>query len=169
MGRGIDRRIGAAHRLDDCDAKAVPGRHLAQQFGRAAAAIAERAVMADDDMAEPDRPEHDLLDKVSALLWANSNRNAGRTGARPRARDLALLDPKRVRRNGSPCGMKTLRGCGSKVRTPAGFPSPGRARRPPDQGGVSQMKPVEITHRQHRAARMGRSGTGMSNMRSTAR
>jgi len=32
-----------------------------------------------------------------------------------------------------------------------------------DQRGVSQMKPVEIAHRQHRAARMGRSGTGMSN------
>jgi hypothetical protein len=31
-----------------------------------------------------------------------------------------------------------------------------------DQRGMAQMQPVEITHRQHRAARVGRSGTGMS-------
>src|SRR2546421_716576 len=63
MGRGIGRRIGAAHRLDHRDAELVPVAHLAQQLDRAAAAIAEGAVMADDDMSQPDRAEHDLLDK----------------------------------------------------------------------------------------------------------
>ena len=31
-----------------------------------------------------------------------------------------------------------------------------------DQRGMALMQPVEIAHRQHRAARMARSGTGMS-------
>ena len=165
MRRGIDRRIGAAHRLDNCDAKAVPGPHLAQQFGRAPAAVAERAVMADDDMAEPDRPEHDLLDKVfGAPVGEFQIEMLDEQELDPEPRDLALLDPKRGQakrlalRHEDTARMRLE---GQDARRLSGPPGARAGRL--DQGGVSQMKPVEITHRQHRAARMGRSGTGMSN------
>src|SRR5581483_5987077 len=63
MGRGIDRRVGAAHRIDDADAEAVHRPRLLQHRGGAAAAVAEGAVVADDDMADADGGDHDLLDE----------------------------------------------------------------------------------------------------------
>ena len=57
------------------------------------------------------------------------------------------------------CGTNTLRGCGSKVSTPAGWPAL-RAREVTrlDQHGVAAMQAVEIAHCQDRAARVIRSG-----------
>src|SRR5204862_7258263 len=59
--RGIDRRVRPVYRLDDSQTEAMPRAHFAQQLRGAATAVAEGAVMADDDMGQPDRPEHDLL------------------------------------------------------------------------------------------------------------
>src|SRR5256885_6860881 len=52
--------------------------------------------MADDDMAEPDRPEHDLLDKVfGAPVGEFQIEMLDEQELDPEPRDLALLDPKR--------------------------------------------------------------------------
>src|SRR5207302_4348484 len=96
MGRGIDRRVGVAYRIDDRDAEALLGAGGAQQFGRAAAAVAEGAVMTDDDMAEADRAEHHLLDKgFGALLREIEVEMLDEQQVDAEPLDLALLDPKR--------------------------------------------------------------------------
>src|SRR6266550_2348381 len=143
---------------------AVPRPHLAQQFGRAATAIAERAVMADDDMAEPDRPEHDLLDKVfGAPVGEFQIEMLDEQELDPEPCDLALLDPergqaKRLALRHKDTARMRLEGQDARRRSGTLGARAGRL----DQRGMPQMQPVEITHRQYRAARMGRSGTGMS-------
>jgi hypothetical protein len=164
MGRGIDRRIGAAHRLDNGHAKPVPRPHLAQQFGRAATAVAEGAVMADDNMAEADRAQHDLLDKgFSAPMGEFQIEMLDEQELDPEPRDLALLDPER----GQAERLALRHEDTARVRLEGQDPRRlsdrlgARACRL-DQRRMAQMQPVEIAHRQHRATRMGRSGTGMS-------
>src|SRR5207244_49920 len=64
LGRGIDRRIGAADRLEYREAEAVLGAGDAQQLGGPAPAVAKGAVPADDDVAGPDRADDDFGDEI---------------------------------------------------------------------------------------------------------
>src|ERR1700722_12775304 len=50
MGRGIDRRIAATHRLDHGDAESPHRAAFAQHVGRAAPPVTEGAVMPDDNV-----------------------------------------------------------------------------------------------------------------------
>ena len=157
MGRGIDRRILAAHRLDHRHPEAVLLTGLAQQLRRAAAAVAEGAIMADDDMRRADRADHDFVDKrFGALLGEGRGRNAGRTADRRRAgRVSRSLTRNGVSRNGSVAGQEhvarvRLEGqhAGRRVRCAREFAQVA------DQRRMAAVQPVEIAHRQHRAARV---------------
>src|SRR5207237_4834507 len=148
--------------LDDGEAEAMPGAHLAQQLWGAAAAVAEGAVMADDDMGQPNRAEHDLLDKgFGALLRETRVEMLDEQQLDPEPRDLALLDPER----GQPIGLAAGHEDAARMRLEgqhAGRLAGGMGALAgrPDQRRVPQMQPVKIAHRQDRAARMGGSGTG---------
>src|SRR5215472_8887226 len=68
MGRGINRGVLAADRLEHRDAKPLlyPGR--LQQVRRAAPAVAEGAIPADNNMARADRRDDYIRDEVLGTL-----------------------------------------------------------------------------------------------------
>src|SRR6516165_11418202 len=68
MGRGVDSSVRVADRLENGDAKAVPGALRSQQIWCPAAAIAKRAIPPDDEVAGTDRPDDDLRDEVLCTL-----------------------------------------------------------------------------------------------------
>src|SRR3954468_23228166 len=96
MSRGIDRAITLAHRLDDSDAETLPGAGILQHFGRAAAAVAEGAIVADHDMAEADRPDHHLPDeRFSAPAGEGGVEMLDEQELDAELGDLAFFDPER--------------------------------------------------------------------------
>ena len=164
LGRGIDDFAGAANRLDHGHAKAALGARGAQQIGRAAAALAEGAVPADDDVRSADRADDDLGDEILGALCGKGEvemLHEQQIDAEPR--QLALLDakrgqPERLRRRHEDAARMRLEG-----QHPSGrLPRPRQVAGPADQQRMAAMHPVEIAHRQHRAARVMRLGTGMS-------
>ena len=81
----------------------------------------------------------------------------------PEPRDLALLDPER----GQPERLAFRHEHAARMRLEGQHPGrhaggAGALARLADQRRVAAMQPVEIAHRQHRAARVARFGTGMA-------
>ena len=164
MGRGIDRGVGAAHRLDDCHPETVPRPRLAQHLGGAAALVAEGQIVADYDMADTDRADQQVVDEQLGRPSGEGRvemLHEQKVDAEPR--DLALLDAER----GQPERLGFRHEHGARVRLERQHRRrqplrPGAPARLADQRRMAEMQPVEISHRQHRAARVGRIGTGVS-------
>jgi hypothetical protein len=66
--------------------------------------------------------------------WTNSSSTPSRA--------ISRSGPERVSQSAA-AGMKTLRGCGSKRSTPAGWPRHGRSQAS-DQRGVAEMQPSKL-------------------------
>ena len=164
MGRGIDGRVGAAHRFEDADGKTVARPCFTQQLGRAAPAVAEGAVPADDDMSGADRTHDDVGNKILGALGGKAEiemLDKKEIDAEPR--QFALLDakgrqPERLGRRKKDAARMRLEG---QHRGRPALPAAELARLR-DQRRMTLVQPVEIAHRQHRWARMARSRAGMS-------
>ena len=163
MGRGIDR-AAAAHRIDHGDAEAELAADLAQHRRRAAAAVAEGAIVADDDMGDADRPDHHLVDeRFGAFRGKAAVEMLDEEKIRAEPRDLALLDAERGEPERLPAGHEDiarmrLEGQHAGRRAARFGETPGVA----DQRRMAFVQAIEVAHRQHRAALVGGAGTGMS-------
>src|SRR5581483_11518441 len=162
--RGIDRGIGGLDRLDDGEAEPVRGTGLAQHLGRAAAAVAEGAVVPDHEVADADAVDEQVVDKrfgafvgELAVKFLHIERVDAEGG------DLALLDPERgqaerlaARHEDRP----RVRLEGQDRGRDAGVPR--QVLRVADHRLMTLVEPVEIAQRQHRVRARSGSGAGMS-------
>src|SRR5208282_4998548 len=164
MGRGIDRRVPAADRIEHRDAEAVLCTSRAQHIGGPAAAIAEGTVPADDDMARADRPDDDLGDEVLRTLGGKAEiEMLDEQQIDAESRQFALLDaerrqPERLARGKEHAARMRLEG--QHRDRPA--LSSRQVADLADHHRMPAMQAVEIAHREDRTTRVVRSGAGMS-------
>ena len=120
-----------------------------ERRGVACALVAEAEVVADHGVPDAEPAGQHVVDErlgllvIRCRLKASANRCSTPSSASRRA-----LIRNGVSRGGALSGVRTSRGCGSKVTTPSGAPSSrARARAAPDQGAMAAMHAVEIADR----------------------
>ncbi len=164
MGRGINRRVGTAHRLEHRDAEAALSTSRTQQIGGPAAAIAKGAVPADDEVPGADCPDDNLCDEILGTLGGKAEiemLDKQQLDAEPR--QFVLLGAERGqserlgtrKENAARMRLEGQQGSGPAL-------SPRAVAHLTDQHRVPAMQTVEIAHRQNRTRRVVRSGAGMS-------
>jgi hypothetical protein len=165
LRRGIDRRVSAAYRFEDSDAKPALRTCRAQHVRAPATPIAEGAVPADDDMAGADRTHDHLGDKVFRGFGGKSEiEMLDEQQVDPKPSQLPLFDPER--RQAKRLGARKkyaprMRFEGQHPARPALCLS--EFADAADQRRMAAMQPVEIAHGQHRTTRMAGIWAGMSN------